>query len=170
MIRDLDIYCLTRHRNLETINRFLDRYVDRAASESRGKQDLLVVPLGRSAASLQYPDYEREPALVLTHCIQLGLDYPRRAFAVGALKSSIPTIAQATLAFTVDDQLVLGLALDDTEDRPETVLYAKELLHRLADEFDCHLGLIAVEQAPPLSEEEFRWGEVKILICRWERQ
>jgi len=36
----LDVYGLTRKRDATTLNRFLDAYVDRAAAEDRGNEEL----------------------------------------------------------------------------------------------------------------------------------
>ncbi len=41
----LDIYVLTRQRDLPTINHFLDTFVDRSAYEDRGGEGLLMIPL-----------------------------------------------------------------------------------------------------------------------------
>ncbi len=39
---NLDIYGLTKHRDAATIDKFLDAYVDRAASEDRGDEELML--------------------------------------------------------------------------------------------------------------------------------
>lgn len=170
----LDIYGLTKHRNFVTINHFIDAYVDRASSEDRGDEELMIVPLGRTRDSwkymmpkvhahhlkhnpsyaTQYYEYEWEPAFTLSHSIQRGLDYPRRSFSI-YLTSKVPDISQAILSFTVDDLLILGLSIDDEGALPENQLRAEKLLESIARQYDCHLGLIRVDQPPPMSEAEF---------------
>ena len=154
---NLDIYCLTKHRNMDTINRFLDRYVDRAASEDRGDEELMMRPLDMSNFTNTFESYDWEPALTLTNSIQRGLDYPRRSFSV-YLTTLIPERAEmgGVLHFTDDDQLVLGLSFDDEGALPENESRAKLLLAELAKEFECHLGLVTVEVPPPSNEAEFR--------------
>ncbi|MBD2018652.1 hypothetical protein H6F43_00440 [Leptolyngbya sp. FACHB-36] len=99
-------------------------------------------------------DYEWEPALTLSHAVRRGLEYPRRSFNL-YLKAKQQDLDQAILGFTTDDRLVLGLSIDDAEERPENLERAKELLSLLAEEYGCHRGLILVEQPPPNSEEMF---------------
>jgi hypothetical protein len=160
---DLDIYALTRHRERATIERFLDEYVDRVASEVRGDEELMLetpeslvedrtgdLPRASSDAA-----YEWEPAYTLSHIIERGLDHPRRAFTV-YLTAKDPDMTRVILAFTRDDLLVLGLAIDDEGVQPANELKAKALLARLMVAYHCHAGLIVVEHYPPHSEREFR--------------
>lgn len=150
---NLDIYCLTKRRDADTINSFLDRYVDRVQSEDREGEELMIRKLDAPADSDEMEDYEWEPALTLSHAVWRGLEYPRRAFNI-YLKAKRRDIDQAILGFTTDDQLVLGLSIDD-EEKPENLECAKELLFLLAEDYGCHRGLILVEQPPPNSEEMF---------------
>ena len=167
-MRTLDIYCLTKHRDLETVNRFLDTYVDRSASENREMEQLYLTPLPPISEKIGIRAHCGEPALTLSNCIESGLEEPRRSFCL-ALESKVEAIHGATLAFTIDDQLVLGLALDDTTDRVMAMPHAKRLLHRLADEFDCHLGLIASEQRSNADGETCSQREITALKYWWER-
>jgi hypothetical protein len=152
---NLDIYGLTKHRDIETINRFLDKYVDRATIEERGDEELMMRPLDISndCGTLESADWE--PALTLTHSIHRGLDYPRRSFSI-YLAAPQGSEMSSVLHFTEDDQLVLGLSIDDAESLPENEERAKLLLADLARDFECHLGLIAGEEPPPSSEVKFR--------------
>ncbi|MEO6891198.1 MAG: hypothetical protein ABI324_19610, partial [Ktedonobacteraceae bacterium] len=77
---DLDIYGLTKNRDAITINRFLDTYVDRAASNDRGDEELLMEPLLPTQPGTGFDAFESEPALTLSHIIDRGLAFPRRAF------------------------------------------------------------------------------------------
>ncbi len=113
--------------------------------------------------------YEWEPAHSLSHVVSRGLDYPRRAFSL-YLAARDRRIDRAILAFTADDQLVLGLCVDDGQEKPETDRYARGLLDRLVREFDCHRGAILVEWPPPGSEEEFvRESEGPHAVHSWKR-
>lgn len=107
----LDVYGLTRRRDADTINRFLDEYIDRAANTDRGDEDLMIEPLGGQSEEI---DWELEPSLTFSHIVERGLAYPRRAFTV--YFDSLPAwhdagIEQVILGFTRDGQLVLGLSV-----------------------------------------------------------
>ena len=167
----LDIYGLTKHRELNTINAFLDRYVDRSASKDRGDEELMLLPLDSSAPPDNMEVYDWEPARTLSNIIQRGLDYPRRSFTV-YLKSRQPDIDQIILSFTSDNQLILGLSIDDEGGLPENTNRAERLLKELAIQFICHLGLIMVENPPPANEEEFLKlaGEpLTVMSCKFAR-
>lgn len=149
-----DIYGLTRFRDLGTINRFLDEYADRAASEDRGGEEIGLEPLN---PVLEGDAWQWEPALTLTHIVERGLAYPRRAFT-SYLTSKRADIERAILSFTRDDQLVLGVSMRSDYSEPEKVedTRAKQLLSDLAVAYRCHLGLVLLETAPPSSGAEFR--------------
>jgi hypothetical protein len=152
---NLDIYGLTKLRKKETIESFLDEHVDRIAGEDRGEEELSMIPLGTTEEDLRTAeDYEWEPAISLSHVVERGLDYPRRAFRV-YLPSRQADIDGVVLGFTEDDQLVLGLSIDDAGMKPENEARARSLLVDLAKEYDCHLGLITCERPPGLSTSAF---------------
>ncbi len=157
----LDVYGLTRHRDMATLNRFLDEYVDRAANADRGDEELMLEPLDMPSAGTQW-EWEWEPSLTLSHIVERGLAYPRRAFT--SYFSCLPAYHQAgiervILSFTRDKQLVLGLSVsigrDEADDEADEAR-ANELLVHLAQAYQCHLGLILLEEPPPMSEAEFR--------------
>lgn len=158
---DLDIYGLTKHRDVATIDRFLDTYVDRAKSWDRGDEELMMEPLplmlpetDKESAEWEPTTFEWEPALTLSHIIERGLASPRRAFTV-YLTPKRGDLTRVILSFTADDQLVLGLSINDEGAKPENERKAKQLLEQLMEEYTCHLGLILVEQYPPRSELAF---------------
>lgn len=150
---NIDIYSMTRHRDAATINRFIDNYVDRLKSEDRGDEEIMLVPLAGLPVPLSLQSFDWEPALTLTHIIERGLDYPRRAFTV-YLSSKREDIHSIILGFTTDNQLVLGLSIDDESEKAENEVIAKILLEKLMTEFDCHAGIIRAETPPPTSEIE----------------
>jgi hypothetical protein len=155
---ELDIYVLTDRRDLLSINRFIDLYVDRDASEDRGDEELMMEPLptdGEEGSSQQFSeDTEWEPALTLTHSVRRGLDYPHRAFAL-YLKARDKRLSGALLCFTHDDKLILGLALEDLSPGRDSVEEAKGILTELMSEFKCTAGVIAVNTPPPRKGWEF---------------
>jgi hypothetical protein len=154
----LDVYGLTKRRDLEKVDRFLDEYVDRASSAERGDEDLLMEPLGIEPEGMRANEqWEYVPSRTLSHIVELGLAHPRRAFV--AYLKSLPArreagIEQVMLGFTRDDQLILGMAVY-TGDETDEVL-ARDLLAHLSEVYGCHVGLILLHQPPPLSEAEFR--------------
>ena len=157
---DLDVYVLTPSRDKETLERFVNQYVDREKSEDRGDEELMMLPMDVDTAvpthksDLKIEEYDWEPAYTLSHILERGLQTPPRAFAV-YLKPIDDTLHQITLCFTVDNQLVLGLSFDDAGMRPENEARAKKLLNVLMAQFKGDLGLITVEEPPPFSTEEF---------------
>jgi hypothetical protein len=140
----LDIYALTRQRDRATIERFLDEYSDRAADEERGDEELLLENpayftedwTGQRSGPFPETAWEDEPAYTLSHIIERGLDHPRRAFTA-YLTAKAPDLDGIILAFTRDDQLVLGLSIDDAGAPPEHEVRAKALLGRLMEAYGC---------------------------------
>ncbi len=151
---ELNIYGITKHRDKSTIKRLIDKYVDQIESENRGDEELMMRPLAAFEKPLDLDDYEWEPALTLTHTVERGLDYPRRAFTV-YLASKDTRIDQVILSFTTDNQLVVGLAIDDEDMSPANEQQAKRLLEELMQDMQCHLGLIIAEFHPPANQFEF---------------
>jgi hypothetical protein len=50
----LDIYGLTKHRDAETINHFLEEYVDRRAHEDMADEELMMLPRKYDSCSVSY--------------------------------------------------------------------------------------------------------------------
>jgi hypothetical protein len=160
---DLEIYVISRRRNRETIDRFFHAYVDRAASESR-RRGLMLLPLGAEGYPKGVGNWDYEASGSIDEDVERGLARPRRAFAI-YLRPKDPSLVKATLAFTVDDQVVFGLAIDDAEDKPENIERAKILLHELAEALGGHLGRVIFEGPPPLfgDNEPFRvWDNWRV--------
>jgi hypothetical protein len=149
----LDVYGLTRHRDADTLNRFIREYVDLAANAERGDEELMLEPLDTESGTVEW-----EPSLTLSHIVERGLAYPRRAFT--AYFNCLPSMCQegierAILGFTRDDQLVLGLSVYTGEWEADEVR-AKDFLSHLSESYQCHVGLILSETPPPMSEAGFR--------------
>jgi hypothetical protein len=152
---DLDIYCLTKLRDAETINLFFDRYIDRIQNEDRGDEELMILKIDADPDSEESQNYEWEPAITLSHAITRGLDRPRRCFTL-YLKSQKTEFSRVILSFTTDDKMILGLCIDDAGAKPKNLARAKELLSMMVEEFGGYRGLILVEDPPPDNEEVFQ--------------
>ena len=88
--------------------------------------------------------------LAWRHVVRIGLDYPRRAFTV-YLRPKRQS-EHVTLSFTLDDLLILGFRSTPRGGMRGT----RNDLEKLMQHYDCFLGMVAAEEAPPVSEEEFR--------------
>lgn len=141
---DLYVYALTPRRDLQTLERFIGRYADRAASSDRGTEAVLY----RDESGREVE--ERTPTL--DRALAIGLAGPRRRFALHL--EAKPEYDSALIGFTDDGKLALGLALSD--ERPDVETRAKALMDELAREFGGILGLIREEEPPPANEAEFR--------------
>jgi len=146
---NLDIYVISPARNPETIERFLAAYVDRAASENRGDEELMMLALDSSGQPSTGDDWNWEPSKNLTHIVDRGLQFPRRAFSV-SLKTLDASLAGAVLAFDVDNQVIFGVSMDDEGAKAENLERAKTVLHEMAQTLGATRGFIGVEEPPPL--------------------
>lgn len=146
---NLDVYVISAARDLETIERFLNAYVDRAESEDRGDEELMVLALDSSGTPSCGDDWDWEPSKSLTHIVERGLEFPRRAFSA-YLKTLNTSLAGAILAFDVDNQVIFGVSMDDEGAKAENLERAKNLLNEMAQMLGATHGFIGVEQPPPL--------------------
>jgi hypothetical protein len=146
---NLDVYIISHARDRETIERFLSVYVDRAASEDRGNEQLMILALDEFGQPSDGDNWDWEPSESLTHIIERGLEHPRRAFSV-YLKTRDVSLAGAILSFTTDNQVIFGVSLEDEGAKPENLERAKILLHEIAQAFGGCNGFIGVEEPPPL--------------------
>jgi hypothetical protein len=146
---NLDIYVISPARTRETIECFLGAYVDRAASENRGDEELMMLALDSSGQPSTGDDWDWEPSKSLTHIVDRGLQFPRRAFSV-YLKTLDASLAGAILAFDVDNQVIFGVSMDDEGAKAENLERAKTVLHEMAQTLGATHGFIGVEEPPPL--------------------
>ena len=146
---NLDVYVVSSARDRETIERFVDAYVDRSASEDRGDEELMMLALDSSGQPSSGDDWDWEPSSTLTHIVERGLQLPRRAFSVH-LKTRDTSFAGATLAFDADNRVIFGVSMDDEGAQPENLERAKNLLHAMAQALKGSHGFIGVEEPPPL--------------------
>jgi hypothetical protein len=151
----LEIYALTRRRDRRTVEQFIATYVDREASEDRAGEELMMLPLDADpGAEERMDEVEWVPVGSLRDILAHGLARPSRAF-VASLRPRAAPFTHACLAFTRDEQLVVGLSLDDEGMLPANQAEAERVMHRLMHEFDGHRGLVGVELPAPLSEAGF---------------
>jgi hypothetical protein len=152
----LDIYALTRARTREVIGRFPDAYVDVAASEDRGDEELMMMPLGYDGPLNQPHEWEWQPAGTLSSIISLLLAEPRRGFVV-YLTPKDPSLCRSMLAGTRDGALVFGVSLPAPwpEPSPEIATRAQSLSSELTRIVDAQTVVIAVEEPPPLDSTAF---------------
>ncbi len=157
---DLNIYAITRHRDLVTLNSFIELHVDRAANEERGDEDLMIRRLDASSSQDDESAYEWEPARTLTHILTRALDFPRRAFTI-YLNLKPKDSDGAILSFTADNQVILGLCVNDSDESPQNLQRAKMLLTTIMKQFNCYAGFIASEEPSPIDEVRFMACESK---------
>jgi hypothetical protein len=136
-------------RDRETIERFLNAYVERAASEDRENEELMMLALDSSGQPTGGDNWDWESSKTLTHIIERGLQFPRRAFSV-SLKTRDASLAGAILGFDADNQVICGVSIDDEGAKTENLEHAKTLLHEMANALGATHGFIGLEEPPPL--------------------
>ena len=100
----------------------------------------------------------------MTHIVERGLQFPRRAFSVH-LKTRDTTLAGAILAFDTDNQVIFGVSIDDEGAQTENLERAKILLREMAQALEGSHGFIGVEEPPPLRGT--RATAPVILVYKW---
>jgi hypothetical protein len=163
----LDVYVVSKRRDRTTIERFLERWIDRPASEDRRDEELMMLPLGATDASANVA-WEWEPALTLTHAIQRGVDVPSRAFVL-YLKPRESLVDAVTVGFTADDRVVFGVSVDDPLWSDDRLVFAKDLLLKLADEVEADSGYIAAEEPAPLFAATIPPKDASRVLFSWAR-
>jgi len=146
---NLDVYVISPARNRETIERFLHAYVDRAASEDRGTEELPMVALESSGRPSSDDLWDWEPSKSLTHIVERALEFSRRAFAA-YLKTLDTSLTGGILAFDVENRVIFRLSIDDEGGKAENLERGKALLDEMAQKLGATHGFIGVEEPPPL--------------------
>jgi hypothetical protein len=144
------VWVITSHRDSDTLERFIGNFVDRPAAEDRGDEQLMLRPLvEREPVDFQMTSstttedvvgwldeaWGWEPAITLTHSIQRGLSRPWRAFSLFNLPSSRADLLGASIEFTPDGEVALGV---EARTKEEAIAW----LAHLAADFDASLGLV----------------------------
>jgi hypothetical protein len=162
----MEIYGLTRRRDVQTVNRFIDEYINRELSEGRGDEELFIEPV---YSDKTYVDYYSELAHTLTHIVERGLTLEGDAFYV-TLRAKDENFIGATLGFTHDDLLIIGVYIEDAMMPPENLPRGKSILRRLMQDYDCHWGIMMAETPPPMSETDFEeWEQHPMTDCVMKR-
>ncbi|WP_249644025.1 hypothetical protein [Nocardia sputi] len=73
---------------------------------------------------------------------------------------------QAIITLTEENDLVLGLSMDDPDNDPATLPQASALMAALAQEFGATSGVAGVELPPPQSISE--WADDALVMLRYE--
>ncbi len=146
---NLDVYVITRFREAETLDRFVSQYVDWDASDDLEGEELMMLSLGADREPDELTNWDWEPAKSLSHILSHALDHPRRAFTV-YLKPKDRVHNRIVMAFTENNQTVLGISIDDASGSPTNLERAKGVLRSLASEFKGYAGFIGCEEPPPL--------------------
>ena len=73
--------------------------------------------------------------------------------------------ARGATVRALDDQLVLGLSIDDEQEEMENVAKAKTAMQELAKEFGAKMGVLGTELPPPETESVFvKEGEGELAL------
>ena len=141
----LDVYVLTGERDLATIERFVREFTS-SDLDAPNPYDLLVVPADHDGESdlRTEDDFDAVHVDSLGEAIRYGLAEPGRAFWL--YFSRTPPWCGAVMAFTLSDEIVLGVSVDDPNDEPQPLDEARRLMARLADLFDARRAWIGWEQ------------------------
>ena len=148
----LNIYVLSRERNLASVDTFINGFCDRTAIEDRKDEEITAVPLGTPAESVAMDRYDSESfkAVSVTQSIKFGLDNPTRGFAL-YYPSSRQFLSQTILTFTIDQGIIFGASvIQPMFTHPEriAVLY----LHFIARKYKGIAAGIFAELAPPRTD------------------
>jgi len=153
----LDIYVSSPRRSRDVIEHFLHAYVDVSASDDRGDEELMMVPVGYGGplrALGRAVEWDWQPVGRLSEIIDLGLAQPPRAFAV-YLEPNDRSLCGTVLAFTRDGRLILGLSVPEPTESREERERTESLLLELMAHARVGVGVIAVATPPPLDGSEF---------------
>jgi len=170
----LGVYVLTRQRTRALVEEFLTRYGTRPLTDDLGDTELQIETHERiidrgitTVTGKGHTDpiirYHHIPAISITHSVNLGLGDPTLAFDL-VLDSHDSRLSHASIGFTVDGQLIVGLSFNDPDGDLRHELFAQALLTELVVLTHGHHGLIVYESAPSLSERAFTTHTERVLL------
>lgn len=152
-----DIYGLSKKRDKETIERFLEHFTHRDLIEDREGQEIFGMPnkkYGQEDFSI--------PVKTLSEVIQFGIDNPNVCFCfyMGTRTNLKSGIGDVLLKFTFDAKVIFGVAIEDTillEDGSlaSNFPYALKVKEQIEALTGAHKSSIQFEYAPSNDEEEF---------------
>ncbi len=154
----VDIYGITRRCDRATVKRFIACYAD-ASRPHGGAHSLNLAPPEHGGDPWEVAEYVEAPTLAAL--LDVVYARPDRRILPIYLSPSPhdPELYGAILVFTTDGQLVLGVSVDEGEFPLEQAdAIAGRVLPELCREFDCWLGLAALEYPPPRDTAEFLEG------------
>ena len=125
----IDVYSLSTQRNPETIQRFLQSYVN--VADALKLVDVSVAPVELDE-QLPIDQWEILPIPTLEDAVALGLSSPHRGFLV-YLRAQAPWCG-AMLSFARTGEITFGVSVDDPLGRRKPQRIAKRLLRRLCNE------------------------------------
>lgn len=134
-----------------TIGRFIDRYVD-VSDPGDTRLDAFV---RRFVVHSPWPGDEAELAEMRRH------DDARNALSLYVHSTYLDG---AIITVTEEGGVVLGLTIDDAEEKPETTQLARDVMCTLMHEFHARGGIAGVEVVPPQSRAE--WRDAPDLLLR----
>jgi len=141
-------------RDETAIRKFIDLYVDAAAADEVLKDSDLMFQPSDPALLNDDSAYAWEPAKGLENAIHRGLKDPAAGFALYVPPSQGD--GHATIGFTLDGNIVLGVEVDDPMNEPGPLRQAKKFLNELLETFDTDQGFICVEDPPPMTVAQFQ--------------
>ncbi|MFI7454908.1 hypothetical protein ACIBQX_46075 [Nonomuraea sp. NPDC049714] len=145
----LDVYVWVPARDSQILGRFIDSYVNTAASDDRLHVFMRVHVLG-SASDTDHRALD-----------ELRLDSGRDVIT---LYLAARNHDEAIITLTRDGATVLGLSVEAPDDLPETLRQAEQLMRRLRQQFSAPAGCAGVELPPAGDRSE--WYEEAFVLLR----
>ena len=149
-----DIYGLSKKRDKETIDTFLDYFCYRQQIEDNDK-GTDIMTYGHEEC-----DIEDERVMTLSQIIEYGLENPNRSLVFYLRKYSqyFKGVEDIIICFTSDNQLVFGVSVDvsrvDIEEVINKVGICEQLTETIVRLTSAHKTIMGLELAPPSNERE----------------
>ncbi|MDH6309600.1 hypothetical protein M2451_001966 [Dysgonomonas sp. PFB1-18] len=148
-----DIYGLSKKRDRETIEKFLDYFCYRDEIENLGKDEGIFI--------LESEDYNIQedfiPVKTLSEVIDFGINNPNQAFAF-YLSQPLKNVESVILCFTYDNQIVLGVSVEVNRIENDRFIDNSAICDQLAATIvkltSAHKTIMGLELPPPRSESE----------------
>ena len=125
----------------------------------------MLLPLGSEEEDALDLEWDWVPVTSLCDIVDVGLAEPCRAFRT--YLHALAPWDQATLAFTTDCRLIVGVSVDDPFGLPGPRKEASALMRDLVQLVDGERGWVVAEDAPPLDPERDRpWEQPSVIEHR----
>ena len=144
-----DIYVLSDHRDLPTLERYYAHFSNRAALEQLpAGHEIYVQP------NEQYQQPELElPVRTLTELLRIGVEHPTYCFKFYSSGGERPDLHSVDVCFTKDGKVVFFAALADTG--PGSYARACRVRNEMSRVTGARKSFIGYEHPPPYDEAEF---------------